>query len=181
MIVMDEDNCMVDVARYFLDFLRDESCGKCVTCREGLQQMYLLVDRMCKGVAKPGDIELLEELGETVADASLCALGQTAPNPVLSTLRYFREEYEAHVYRESCPAHVCKPLIRFAINEKCNGCHVCARKCPEECITGAPKERHVIDDSRCVRCRICFESCKFEAIDILTGDETSSTAQPVSP
>jgi NADH-quinone oxidoreductase subunit F len=172
MIVMDEENCMVDVARYFLDFLRDESCGKCVTCREGLQQMYLLIDRICKGEAQPGDIELLEELSETVAEASLCALGQTAPNPVLSTIRYFRDEYEAHVYGRSCPAHVCKDLIRFAINDNCNGCHVCFRKCPENCISGEPKGMHTIDQSRCIRCRICYESCKFDAIDILTGKET---------
>jgi len=172
MIVMDEDNCMVDVAKYFLDFLRDESCGKCVTCREGLQQMYQLVDRMTQGKANPGDIELLEELSETVAEASLCALGQTAPNPVLSTLKYFRDEYEAHVYGHSCPAHVCKDLIRFVINENCNGCHVCYRKCPEDCISGDPKGMHVIDQAKCIRCRICFESCKFDAIDILTGNET---------
>ncbi len=171
MIVMDEDNCMVDVARYFLDFLRDESCGKCVTCREGLQQMYGLVDRMCSGKANPGDIKLLEELSETVAEASLCALGQTAPNPVLSTLNYFRDEYEAHVFGHSCPAHVCKDLIRFVINENCNGCHVCARKCPEKCISGEPKGMHVVDQAKCDRCRICYESCKFDAIDILTGNE----------
>ncbi len=171
MIVMDEDNCMVDVAKYFLDFLRHESCGKCVTCREGLDQMYRIVDRITKGEGKEGDIELLEELGETVAEASLCALGQTAPNPVLSTIRYFRDEYEAHIRNKACPAHQCQPLIRYVINDNCNGCHVCFKRCPQQCITGEVKGMHEIIQEDCIKCGICYESCKFDAIDIVTGNE----------
>jgi len=175
MIVMDEDNCMVDVARYFLDFLRGESCGKCVTCREGIDQMYRIVNRICEGNGRPGDIELLEELGETVKEGSLCALGQTAPNPVLSTLRYFREEYEAHIYQKTCPAHVCQGLIRYVINDNCNGCHVCYKRCPQQCITGDVKGMHVIDQASCIKCGICYQSCKFDAIDVLTGNEQPRT------
>ncbi len=171
MIVMDENNCMVDVAKYFLDFLRHESCGKCVTCREGLDQMYRIVDRITKGEGKEDDIDLLEELGETVAEASLCALGQTAPNPVLSTIKYFRAEYEAHIRDKACPAHQCQPLIRYVINDNCNGCHVCFKRCPQQCITGEVKGMHEITQEDCIKCGICYESCKFDAIDIVTGDE----------
>jgi NADH-quinone oxidoreductase subunit F len=140
MIVMDEDNCMVDTAKYFIDFLRGESCGKCVTCREGLDQMYEIVDRITRGEGAESDIDLLERLSETVAEASLCALGSTAPNPVLSTIRYFKDEYEAHIKEHRCPGKVCKPLISFwVIEEKCTGCMLCAVQCPSDAVTGSPK------------------------------------------
>jgi NADH-quinone oxidoreductase subunit F len=167
MIVMDERTCMVDVARYFLHFLADESCGKCVTCREGLVQLCAIVDRVCAGNAREGDIALMEELGETVADASLCALGQTAPNPLRSTLRYFREEYEEHVHQQKCRARVCKSLIRFSvIPEKCIGCLLCKRKCPSLAVSGEAKEVHVIDQSKCIKCGVCEEVCRYDAIAV---------------
>jgi NADH-quinone oxidoreductase subunit F len=171
MIVLDEDTCMVDFARYFLNFLRDESCGKCTSCREGLEQMYQLTDDICEGRAGPGHLGLLNELAEVVKDASLCALGQTAANPVLSTLRYYRDEYEAHIFRRECPAKVCKPLIRFSINAECNGCNLCLRNCPYDAITGEKKkgDTYKIDQAKCTQCRICFESCKFDAVSIDTG------------
>ncbi len=171
MIVLDEDTCMVDFARYFLNFLRDESCGKCTSCREGLEQMYQLTDDICEGRAGPDHLGLLNELAEVVKDASLCALGQTAANPVLSTLRYYRDEYEAHIYRRECPAKVCKPLIRFSINSECNGCNLCLRNCPYDAITGEKKkgDTYKIDQEKCTQCRICFESCKFDAVSIDTG------------
>jgi NADH-quinone oxidoreductase subunit F len=160
MIVMDQNTCMVDVARYFLDFLRFESCGKCVTCREGLKQLWEIVDRITKGQGREGDLELIAELSECVAEASLCALGGTAPNPVLSTLRHFRSEYEAHIREHRCPAKVCKELITFTIDaEKCTGCRVCAKKCPTGAISGEKKKVHVIDQSKCIKCRVCYESC----------------------
>jgi NADH-quinone oxidoreductase subunit F len=169
MIVMDEATCMVDVAKYFLDFLRFESCGKCVTCREGLKRLWEIVDRITRGEGREGDLELIEELSECVADASLCALGGTAPNPVLSTLKHFRSEYEAHIRDHTCPAKVCKELITFTIDpEKCTGCLVCKKKCPTEAIAGAKKEVHVIDQEKCIKCRVCFESCptKWAAVVI---------------
>jgi NADH-quinone oxidoreductase subunit F len=160
MIVMDQNTCMVDVARYFLDFLRFESCGKCVTCREGLKRLWEIVDRITKGQGREGDLELIAELSECVAEASLCALGGTAPNPVLSTLRHFRSEYEAHIREHRCPAKVCKELITFTIDaEKCTGCRVCAKKCPTGAISGEKKKVHVIDQSKCIKCRVCYESC----------------------
>jgi ferredoxin len=172
MIVMDEENCMVDVARYFLSFLKDESCGKCSTCREGLTRMHEVVDDICQGRGRPDDIALLEELSEVVRDASLCALGQTGPNPVLSTLRYFRDEYEAHIFRRECPARSCKALIHYhVLSENCTGCDVCQRRCPYGAITGVKKDgaSYKIDQAKCTQCRICYESCKFDAIDIRTG------------
>ncbi|GAF93524.1 unnamed protein product, partial [marine sediment metagenome] len=136
MIVMDEDDCMVDVARYFLNFLAEESCGKCIPCREGIRQMLNILNRICDGQGRTGDIELLEELSEVVRDASLCALGTTAPNPVLSTIRYFRDEYEAHIKERRCPAGVCKALISYYIQpERCQACQICLRECPVEAIT----------------------------------------------
>jgi len=167
MIVMDEKTCMVDVAKYFLNFLRDESCGKCISCREGTQRMWETVTAISEGKGKDGDIELLEEVAWACKDASLCGLGQTAANPVLSTLRYFREEYEAHIKEKRCPAGVCTKLIRYWISkEKCTGCLACLKVCPQEAITGELKKVHVIDPEKCIKCGACFEACKFDAIII---------------
>lgn len=167
MIVMDEDTCMVDVAKYFLNFLREESCGKCTPCREGLGQMYAIVSDITEGKGKIEDIALLEELAKAIQDASLCALGGTAPNPVLTTLRYFRHEYEAHIIDRKCPAKVCKALIKFSINpEKCTGCHVCAKKCPTGAASGERKQPHKIDSEKCVKCGICRDACKFGAVEV---------------
>jgi NADH-quinone oxidoreductase subunit F len=169
MIVMDGATCMVDVAKYFLDFLRFESCGKCVTCREGLKRLWEITDRITRGEGREGDLELIEELSECVAEASLCALGGTAPNPVLSTVKHFRGEYEAHIREKKCPAGVCKDLIRFSIDgEKCTGCMVCKKKCPSDAIIGEKKKVHVIDQSKCIKCRVCYEACpkKWAAVVI---------------
>lgn len=165
LIVMDESTCMVDVARYFLSFTQNESCGKCTFCRVGTKRMLEILNRICEGKGKPGDIELLETLGNQVKIASLCGLGQTAPNPVLTTIRYFRQEYEAHIKEKKCPAHICKALIRYyIIPEKCNGCHLCFRVCPVQAISGKPKEIHTINGEICTKCGACFEVCKFDAI-----------------
>jgi NADH:ubiquinone oxidoreductase subunit F (NADH-binding)/ferredoxin len=165
MIVMDEGTCMVDIARYFVKFLTEESCGKCVPCREGLDRMLDILTDITEGRGKEGDIELLEELGGLLKETSLCALGTTASNPVLSTIKYFRGEYEAHIREKRCPAGVCKALITFIIDaEKCTGCGLCLRECPQEAISGEKKKPHVIDQSKCIRCGLCRDSCKFEAI-----------------
>lgn len=165
LIVMDEDTCMVDVARYFLDFLRSESCGKCTTCREGVSAMHNIVADICNGKGKIEDIALLEDLAEAITDASLCALGSTAPNPVLSTLRYFRDEYELHIKQKKCPAGVCRALIHYRVDtEKCKGCLLCNKQCPEKAIQGKPKEPQTIDEEKCIKCGVCFEICKFEAV-----------------
>ena len=165
MIVMDQDSCMVDVARYFLHFLLDESCGKCVPCREGLRQMCGILDRIPPGEGKEGDVELLEEIAAVTIDGSLCALGGSAPNPVLSTLRYFRDEYEAHIRDHRCPAGGCTALIRFDIDpEKCTGCTVCARKCPVTAISGERKKLHTIDQDICIKCGRGREACRFDAV-----------------
>jgi NADH:ubiquinone oxidoreductase subunit F (NADH-binding)/(2Fe-2S) ferredoxin/ferredoxin len=173
MIVMDEDTCMVDVARYFLDFLSDESCGKCVPCREGIRQMLKILTNISKGKGREGDIELLEELSQVTRDASLCALGRTAANPVLSTIRYFRDEYEAHIKEKRCPAYVCKALISYYIDpEKCKACMICLRQCPAEAIVGGKNQIHVIDQEKCTKCGTCFEVCppRFGAAKKISGE-----------
>jgi NAD-dependent dihydropyrimidine dehydrogenase PreA subunit len=173
MIVMDEDDCMVDVARYFLNFLAEESCGKCIPCREGIRQMLNILNRICDGEGRTGDIELLEELSEVVRDASLCALGQTAPNPVLSTIRYFKDEYEAHIKERRCPARACKALISYYIQpEKCQACQICLRECPVGAITGGKNLVHVIDQDKCTKCGTCLEVCppRFSAVVKLSGE-----------
>jgi NADH-quinone oxidoreductase subunit F len=166
-IVMDEDTCMVDVAKYFLNFLREESCGKCTPCREGLCQMHAIVQGITEGKGKMEDLQMLEELATVIQNASLCALGGTAPNPVLTTLRYFRHEYEEHIKNKKCPAKVCKALIKFDILEdKCTGCHVCAKRCPTGAAAGERKQPHRIDQSKCMKCGICRDGCKFGAVDV---------------
>jgi len=165
MIVMDEDNCMVDMARYFVKFLTEESCGKCVPCREGLDRMLDILTDITEGQGKKEDIELLEELGDVIKEASLCGLGGTAPNPVLSTIRYFRDEYEAHITDRRCPAGVCKALITFTVDAvNCTGCRVCARECPQGAISGEKKEIHFIDQGKCIKCGLCRDLCKFDAV-----------------
>ena len=165
MVVMDDSTCMVNIARFFLDFTARESCGKCVPCRIGTTRMMEILNRICDGQGQEGDIELLEELCISIKDGSLCGLGQTAPNPVLTTIRYFRDEYEAHIRDKKCPACECSALLTISIDPaKCTGCTVCARKCPVECISGERKEPHVIDQAACIKCKQCVSSCKFGAI-----------------
>ena len=167
MIVMDDSACMVDVARYFVEFLVDESCGKCTSCREGLKHMYAVLNRICKGEGRELDIELLEDLCDVIGSASLCGLGTSAPNPVLSTLQYFRDEYEAHVRDRTCPAKVCKDLVTYTIlPEACIGCGACLKKCPVHAITGEKRQPHTIDQSVCIKCGECYEACKFEAVEV---------------
>jgi NADH:ubiquinone oxidoreductase subunit F (NADH-binding)/(2Fe-2S) ferredoxin/NAD-dependent dihydropyrimidine dehydrogenase PreA subunit len=168
MVVMDEATCMVDVAKYFLNFLIDESCGKCVPCRVGLSRMREIIDDITKGVGTEEQLKLLEETAETVAVASLCALGKTAPNPVLSTLKYFRQEYEAHIKEKRCPAGVCRDLIRYSIDaSKCTGCGVCLQACPHGSISGEKKKPHQINGGTCAKCGICLERCRFAAISVV--------------
>ena len=165
MIVMDQDTCMVDVARYFIEFLKDESCGQCNPCREGLKQMLDVLTRICHGHGREGDIELLEELSDMVANASLCGLGTSAPNPVMSNIRYFREEYEIHIREKKCPAGVCKPLFYYEIDQElCTGCTLCAKRCPEEIISGEQKAPHQLEQDKCIKCGICYEACIFDAV-----------------
>jgi NADH:ubiquinone oxidoreductase subunit F (NADH-binding) len=167
MIVMDEHTCMVDVARYFINFLVDESCGKCTPCREGLFALNRILTRICNGEGRPGDLELLEEISQTVQETSLCQLGGSAPNPVLSTLRYFREEYEEHIEHKRCPAGACKALVHYSINaDKCTGCVACIKPCPSQAISGQLKKLHVLDQAKCIKCGICYEVCKFDAVEV---------------
>ncbi len=167
MVVMDEGTCMVDVARYFMEFLQDESCGKCAPCRLGIDRMLEIVTDITMGRGTGKQLALLEEMGETLALASLCALGKTSSNPVLTTLRYFRPEYEAHIRDRRCPAGVCRALVHYAIDpENCTGCGACLRACPQDAITGEKKEPHVINEEICTRCGICKEECKFDAVTV---------------
>ncbi len=164
MIVMDEDNCMVDIARFFLDFTVEESCGKCTPCRIGTKRMLEILNRIVEGKGRDGDIEALEDLATTISSSALCGLGQTAPNPVLSTLRYFRDEYEAHIYEKRCPAHQCKKLVHLEITDSCRGCTACSRVCPADAISGEVREQHHIDTDKCIKCFSCIEKCRFGAI-----------------
>jgi len=167
LIVMDESSCMIDIAKFFLDFTQAESCGKCTFCRVGTLRMLEVLQRITEGNGKEGDIELLEELARNVKRASLCGLGQTAPNPVLTTIKYFRDEYEAHIYEKKCPAKKCHALITFEIiPEKCPGCGLCAKYCPTEAISGEKKKPYVIDNEKCVRCGLCMKVCRLDAISV---------------
>ena len=169
MVVMDDSTCMVDVARFFLKFTQNESCGKCTFCRVGTKRMLEILERICAGKGKSSDLETLRDLGESIKRSSLCGLGQTAPNPVLTTMRYFEEEYKAHILHKSCPAGVCKPLISYKINSNCTGCTLCAKRCPVSVISGSPKKLHTIDEANCTRCGICRDVCRFKAVDIIPG------------
>ncbi len=172
MIVIDEDTCMVDVARYFISFLCDESCGKCVPCREGLKQMRKKLNDIVAGKGKEGDIETLEEIADVMSISSLCALGTTAANPVLTTIRYFRDEYEAHIKEKKCPALACKELVSYHINpERCNACMICLRNCPVNAVIGEKKKIHIIDQSKCIKCGTCYDVCppKFGAVQKISG------------
>lgn len=167
MVVMDETTCMVDMARFFLDFTRKESCGKCIHCRMGTKRMLEILTRITEGEGKEGDIELLEDLAVQIKDGSLCGLGQTAPNPVLSTIRYFRDEYEKHIYDKKCPAKQCTSLLHYEIiTDNCIGCGMCKRNCPVEAISGEKKAPHLIDQDICIKCGKCFEVCKFSAVAV---------------
>jgi ferredoxin len=170
MIVMDEETCMVDVARYFTEFLVDESCGKCTTCREGLRQMSAILTGITQGRGKKGDVALLGDLAEVVTDASLCALGGTAANPLLSTLTSFAEEYREHIEEHVCRALVCKPFIAHAIDEeKCTACAICRKECPSAAIAGGKKEVHRIDPAKCIACGVCFDVCRYGAVVVSSG------------
>jgi NADH:ubiquinone oxidoreductase subunit F (NADH-binding)/NAD-dependent dihydropyrimidine dehydrogenase PreA subunit len=181
MVVTDEDTCMVDMARFFLSFTQAESCGKCVPCRVGTRQMLNILERITRGEGQPGDIEQLERLGQLVQSASLCGLGQTAPNPVLTTLRYFRDEYEAHIYEKRCPALYCPVLIAYYIlPDKCEGCMICQRNCPVEAIAGGRRLVHVIDQEKCIKCGTCLEMCpkRFNAVVKISGQKIEVPNEP---
>jgi len=177
---------MVDVAKYFLAFLEDESCGKCLTCREGTGRMHEVVTRITEGKGRPGDIDLLRRLADTTTEASLCALGGTAANPLLSTLEFFPEEYEEHIEEGVCRALVCKELIRYEIiDEKCTACGICRKQCPTDAISGAKKTVHVLDQEKCIRCGVCYDACDYGSIKVVSGkyervcEQTKFKLQPV--
>jgi NADH:ubiquinone oxidoreductase subunit F (NADH-binding)/(2Fe-2S) ferredoxin len=181
MIVLDEDTCTVDIARYFLRFTNDESCGKCTACREGSEALLEILDKICNGEGEEGDIEFLQELGEVIKDASMCGLGQTLPNPVLSSVRHFKAEYEAHIKDKRCPAYVCKKLIAYYINpDKCKACMICLRDCPAEAIIGGKNQLHVIEQSKCTKCGTCFDVCpnRFRAVTRLSGEPVPASPSP---
>ncbi|MFW9924091.1 MAG: NADH-ubiquinone oxidoreductase-F iron-sulfur binding region domain-containing protein [Candidatus Thorarchaeota archaeon] len=166
MVVMDEDSCMIDIAKFFLAFTVDESCGKCTYCRLGTKRMWEILNRFSEGKGKPDDFDKLVDLATKVKTGSLCGLGQTAPNPILTTIKYFKEEYDAHINDKKCLAKVCKPLLTYTINENCTGCQACVRRCPSEAIEGEKKGQHKILQDRCIKCGACYQTCKFEAIDV---------------
>jgi len=182
MVVMDQDTCAVDMARYFLSFTQSESCGKCVPCRVGTREMLGILEKMCAGEGKPDDVDRLMELCTTVTKGSLCALGGTAPNPVLTSMKYFKDEYDAHVYKKRCPSLMCSSLISFYIDpDKCKACMICARNCPNEAIKGGKKMIHVIDQDKCIKCGVCLEKCpeKFGAVIKLSGEEMDVPDEPI--
>ncbi len=180
MVVMDEDTCMVDVAKYFLSFCKFESCGKCTACREGIKRMSEMLTDITEGRGQNDTLDRLQQLAQVVADASLCGLGQTAPNPVLTTLKYFRAEYEAHIYEGRCPAGVCSPLVTYGIEAAaCNGCGLCARECPEGAIAGERRQAHIIDTARCIKCGACRRACRFGAILVGGRSGAPRVATPV--
>ncbi|MCL2434268.1 MAG: 4Fe-4S binding protein, partial [Clostridia bacterium] len=166
MVCIDYTSCMVDMARFFLDFTCRESCGKCPHCRIGTRRMLEILERICAGEGASGDIELLEELAGQIKEGALCQLGVTAPNPVLTTLRYFKDEYIDHIENKKCTAKQCKPLLTYTINNSCTGCTLCARKCPANCISGELKKTHAIDQKKCTKCRNCLDVCKFGAVEV---------------
>jgi NADH-quinone oxidoreductase subunit F/NAD(P)H dehydrogenase (quinone)/NADP-reducing hydrogenase subunit HndC len=166
MIVMDNHSCMVDMARFFMDFIQEESCGKCTPCREGTRRMLELLQKITKGQGEAGDIELLEELSSMIKDSALCGLGQTGPNPVLSTLQYFRDEYEAHIYERKCPAKRCAALLKFEVDtDKCKKCGVCYKQCPADAVEWEKKQPARIIKEKCIKCMTCITNCRFDAID----------------
>jgi NADH-quinone oxidoreductase subunit F len=167
MVVLDDRDCMVDIARFFIQFTQAESCGKCTYCRIGTKRMLEILNRLCEGQGRPDDLDKLVELADRVKRTSLCGLGQTAPNPVLTTLRYFREEYEAHLRERRCPAGKCASLIHYRVTDACIGCTLCAQMCPTGAIVFRPYEKHEVDDAKCTRCGMCVKACKDDAIEVV--------------